>query len=120
MDYEQDKPSAKIIPIKPYNRRPDFYTIDDLVNSPLSIYGIFWTIKNLLMHMSSEAVHGEDYQEKLKEYYFYSLEEKDEYDIELIRLIHRLMKNTIIEMSTYPDSSIDAMIAETMLRFNRD
>lgn len=114
---QDDKPMATIIPFRINNVKEDFYTIDDLINSPLSVYGVFWTIKNVLMHLSSEAANGIDVTEDLKEYYFYDLPEKEMYDITLIRHIHKLMANTLKEMASYPDSSIDAMIAETMYRF---
>jgi hypothetical protein len=117
IDNEIEKTTAKIIPFRVNNVNDDFYTIDDLINSPLAIYGIFWTIKNLLMHLSSNAAGGDDVTGDLTAYYNCSLPDKERYDIILIRHIHQLMANTITELSTYPDSSIDGMIAETMMRF---
>ncbi len=109
--------SAKVIELFPRNPTTDFYSKADLLQSPIGIYNVYWTVKNLMMHISACAMAGENVTNDLKQYNFMSIEDKEKYDLILIHHIHELMSNTLTEMLSYPNSSVDGLIAQTVMKF---
>ena len=100
--------NPKVVRLRATNPSRDTYTLQTLVSSPVSIYCIVWTIKNLMMHLSAHAMSGDNVNDDLKKYYFAKHSDKEQIDYDLVHLVHELMKNSLEEMQSYADVSLDA------------
>jgi len=110
--------NPKVVRLRVNNPNRDTYSMHTLINSPVSIYCIVWTIKNLMMHLSAHAMSGDNVNDDLKKYYYANHAHKETIDYDLVHLVHELMKNSLEEMQSYADVSLDALVYDTLERYN--
>lgn len=110
--------NPKVVRLRSHNSNQDMYSMHTLISSPVSIYCIVWTIKNLMMHLSAHAVSGDNVNDDLKKYYYAKHSQKEQMDYDLVHLVHELMEKSLEEMQSYAHVSLDNLVYDTLDRYN--
>ena len=110
--------NSKVVNLKRKNPNRNINNAYSLINSPTSIYCIVWAIKNLMMHLSSNAINGNNLTNELKKYYYFQGEAKELIDYDLSHLVHSLMDRSLEDMLENADVSIDNLVDDTLNHFN--